>query len=85
MTGVGLAGLSFLDPTMANHPELLSSMLFCTIVGSNAPDINIIEGKYPQQADTFIYLNALFLFYTPHIHPMTNSIIQLIIRVNLRY
>ncbi|RFB09664.1 metal-dependent hydrolase [Bacillus sp. HNG] len=43
MTGVGLAGLSFLDPTMANHPELLSSMLFCTIVGSNAPDIDIIH------------------------------------------
>lgn len=45
MSGVGLAGLSFLDPTMANHPELLSSMLFCTIVGSNAPDIDIIH-KY---------------------------------------
>jgi inner membrane protein len=45
MTGVGLAGVSFLDPTMAHHPELLSSMLFCTIVGSNAPDMDIIH-KY---------------------------------------
>ncbi len=42
ITGVGLAGLSFLDPTIASHPELLTSMLFCTIVGSNAPDVDFL-------------------------------------------
>jgi len=42
LTGVGLAGLSLLDPTVSSHPELLASMLFCTILGSNAPDIDFI-------------------------------------------
>lgn len=42
MTGVGLTGLSFLDPTIANHRELLAPMLFCTIVGSNAPDVDFL-------------------------------------------
>jgi len=43
MTGVGLAGLSFLDPTVAHHPEILSTIVFCTVVGSNAPDIDVIH------------------------------------------
>lgn len=42
ITGVGLAGLSHLDPTVANHPELLSSILFCTVIGSNAPDLDFL-------------------------------------------
>ncbi|KAA9023981.1 metal-dependent hydrolase [Niallia endozanthoxylica] len=42
LTGVGLAGLSYLDPTISSHPELLIPMLFCTILGSNAPDIDYI-------------------------------------------
>ncbi len=40
--GIGLAGLSFLDPAVADHPELLGSLLFCTIVGSNAPDVDYL-------------------------------------------
>lgn len=42
LTGVGLAGLSFLDPTIASYPELLPAIFFCTITGSNAPDVDIV-------------------------------------------
>ncbi|TKC16393.1 metal-dependent hydrolase [Robertmurraya kyonggiensis] len=52
ITGVGLAGISFIDPTIGTHPELLSSMLFCTIVGSNAPDVDFLY-KYKGN-DTYL-------------------------------
>lgn len=41
-TGIGLAGLAFLDPTIANQPELFPAILTCTILGSNAPDIDFL-------------------------------------------
>lgn len=41
-TGICLAGLSFIDPTVSNHPEILAGMMICTIVGSNAPDIDFL-------------------------------------------
>ncbi len=55
ITGVGLVGLSFIDPTMANHPELFTSMLFCTIVGSNAPDVDFLY-KYKGN-DTYVKMH----------------------------
>jgi inner membrane protein len=40
--GIGLAGLSFFDPTVAGNPELTMGILACTIIGSNAPDIDCL-------------------------------------------
>ncbi|RXI98374.1 metal-dependent hydrolase [Anaerobacillus alkaliphilus] len=41
-TGISLAGLSFLDPTIASHPDLVVGVLLCTVIGSNAPDIDFL-------------------------------------------
>lgn len=53
-TGISLAGLSLLDPTVTNHPELLVGIFVCTIIGSNAPDIDFLfkyqgKEKYVQE------------------------------------
>ncbi|MBU9713755.1 metal-dependent hydrolase [Evansella tamaricis] len=42
VTGIGIAGLSFLDPVVQSHPEIVPAMLACTIIGSNAPDFDFI-------------------------------------------
>ncbi|WP_078551805.1 metal-dependent hydrolase [Bacillus alkalicellulosilyticus] len=42
ITGIGLAGLAHVDPTIANNPELLLPIICCTILGSNAPDADVV-------------------------------------------
>lgn len=40
--GFGLAGLAYLDPTVASHPELANAVLLGTLIGSQAPDIDTV-------------------------------------------
>ncbi|HBI05114.1 MAG TPA: hypothetical protein DDY49_13925 [Paenibacillaceae bacterium] len=40
--GFGLAGLAYLDPTVASQPELANAVLLGTILGSQAPDIDTV-------------------------------------------
>lgn len=36
--GIGLAGLSFVDPVVASDPKLAGAVMLATILGSQAPD-----------------------------------------------
>lgn len=38
--GIGLAGLSYVDPVVAANPELAFAVMIGTVVGSQAPDID---------------------------------------------
>ncbi|MFA9558530.1 metal-dependent hydrolase [Evansella sp. AB-rgal1] len=49
--GIGLAGLAYLDPVIP-HYELTSAILLCTMLGSNAPDLDYIY----RYKDTETYL-----------------------------
>jgi inner membrane protein len=40
--GFGLAGLSYIDPTVAHHPEVARAVMLCTVIGQQAPDSDII-------------------------------------------
>lgn len=42
VTGLTLAGLAFLDPAAAHHPDLAQAILIGTVVGSNAPDFDTV-------------------------------------------
>jgi inner membrane protein len=60
--GLGLAGLSFVDPAVSSEPALAGAIMFATILGSQAPD-----------ADTALRLkdNAL---YIRHHRGLTHSL-----------
>ena len=40
--GFGLAGLAYLDPSVASQPELANAILLGTLIGSQAPDMDTI-------------------------------------------
>lgn len=40
--GFGLAGLAYLDPSVASQPELANAVLLGTLIGSQAPDMDTI-------------------------------------------
>ncbi|MFZ3590908.1 metal-dependent hydrolase [Bacillus sp. DJP31] len=40
--GFGLAGLAYIDPSIAASPELASAVLLGTVIGSNAPDFDFV-------------------------------------------
>ncbi|MDQ0228840.1 metal-dependent hydrolase [Metabacillus malikii] len=47
--GFGLAGLAYIDPAVASNPELAQTIMFATILGSNAPDfdyaVKLVKGN----------------------------------------
>lgn len=40
--GFGLAGLSFVDPTVASQPMLAGAVMLATVIGSQAPDADTV-------------------------------------------
>ncbi|WP_139488848.1 metal-dependent hydrolase [Brevibacillus dissolubilis] len=40
--GCSLAGLACVDPVVAQNPELVTAVAMCTLIGSNAPDLDTV-------------------------------------------
>ncbi|QGQ94736.1 metal-dependent hydrolase [Paenibacillus psychroresistens] len=42
LMGATLAGLAFIDPAVAAHPQLAQTILFASLLGSHAPDLDAV-------------------------------------------